>query len=632
MLARRAVLALLLVLGVALCPAHAAEPAAPPPAPALLPPLALGGECGLLLSCPWSGPLGIHFRLSGLVWLGQPGDPRPVSVLPSAALSVSLWRWAEAGAVFGARAGGATDGSSAFLQLPPTLFAKVSPLPRDSGLQVAAEVRYQVGRPPFDAGGTTYPDSESYALLLGTRGGWGTISTSLAYQRADAGRYAGVEAGLGLWLMSWRKMGLSLGGEVVTRIGSPGPGEGLRPSWIASAGLRFGDDTGVSGTLGYTAGGGPGMPRHGPAFVFQLSFGPSYHLPPATGYEPLLPLAEAWVGDRLRQLGAARPGIPPPTVPPLHLNAPPAPTAYDPHRITAQPPPPLLCQGSPDQLPGLALRSCVLTWPGIAPPPSGPVLQPPRPPQRPGTIAQARPPGPPPPQRTGRTPESEYRYGRGEGWNQRGGVDPRSAEARTTDILEAAPGEGPSEYTGGRPPPGQIPSMGQGGRVADHAPPSTSGVNWQALRMPAPPAPPRPAPPPPPVEAPADPPEAARSFAEHARPATGGIGPVLQGRRGVEAYVGGRPAQVQAQEVSFKTRFGIRRVDVVETDPQTGQPVATEIKTGRSPYKPIQRLKDQEIEAGRAEGVGARAREAGLAGPVKLQTKVVRLPSDGEGH
>src|SRR5438105_91589 len=45
-----------------------------PPAarPVLAPPMGLGSECGLLLSCPWSGPFAFHLRLGGQLWI--PGE------------------------------------------------------------------------------------------------------------------------------------------------------------------------------------------------------------------------------------------------------------------------------------------------------------------------------------------------------------------------------------------------------------------------------------------------------------------------------------------------------------------------------------------------------------------------------
>src|SRR3954451_16849135 len=96
-----------------------AQPAALPP------PIALGGECSLLASCPWSGPSGAHLRLGAQVWMGQPGDPRALSLLPSLALSGSLARWAEAGALFTTRAGAPEGGGPALLQQPITLWARL---------------------------------------------------------------------------------------------------------------------------------------------------------------------------------------------------------------------------------------------------------------------------------------------------------------------------------------------------------------------------------------------------------------------------------------------------------------------------------------------------------------------------
>lgn len=106
----------------------------------------------------------------------------------------------------------------------------------------------------------------------------------------------------------------------------------------------------------------------------------------------------------------------------------------------------------------------------------------------------------------------------------------------------------------------------------------------------------------------------------------GGIGPVLQGQRGVQTYSQGR--RTFGTEVTVETPHGRRRIDVVEVDPVTGEPIAVEIKTGNSPYKPRQRACDKDIEDGKARGVGPRAREAGLEGPIQLKTKLVRLPKE----
>jgi hypothetical protein len=278
----------------ALAAPAAAEPSLPPPT-------ALGGECRLLISCPWSGPLAAHFRLSGLVWLPQAGDPRPVSVVPAAALSTSLWGWAEMGVHFQARAGAATDGSPALLQYPITLWARVSPrLGDEEGIGVAGEVRYAIGRGPFDAAGTVYADSQSYAVLVGYRKPRFALHLSGAYQEAAARSYRGIEVGGGLWVMAWRALGLEVGGEALARVGDFGQTGG-----IFAAALRFTDEHGIAGAMGYAGGSGPGLPRHGPLFVFQMSFGPAYRPhPPAPGYEPLLPLFEGWMGRALRQLGA----------------------------------------------------------------------------------------------------------------------------------------------------------------------------------------------------------------------------------------------------------------------------------------------------------------------------------------
>jgi hypothetical protein len=56
----------------------------------------------------------------------------------------------------------------------------------------------------------------------------------------------------------------------------------------------------------------------------------------------------------------------------------------------------------------------------------------------------------------------------------------------------------------------------------------------------------------------------------------------------------------------------------------TGKQYAIEVKTGKSPYTPAQRAKDEAMAKQGAQPTGANAAKAGLNGPVQLDTKVVR--------
>lgn len=128
-----------------------------------------------------------------------------------------------------------------------------------------------------------------------------------------------------------------------------------------------------------------------------------------------------------------------------------------------------------------------------------------------------------------------------------------------------------------------------------------------------------------------DPPEAAapqRGVAEHARPVSGGAGPVRQGQRGVAAERATRQsagAEVEAEEMTVETPLGRRRMDLVVRGPD-GQRRAVEVKTGGSRYTPLQRAKDEIIATEGGTAVGPRAQAAGLAGPIRVQTEVVRRP------
>lgn len=539
---RTALLRLALLLALLLRLAPPARAAAPPAPPVLPPAVALGGECRLLVSCPWSGPLAAHFRLGGYVWLGQAGDPRPVSVVPFAALSASLWRWAEAGAMFTGRGGAAQDGGPALLQLPITLWARLSPqLGTASGFQAAAELRYAIGNPPFDAAGTVAHDTQSYALSVGYQKSRVEVFATGAYQEAAARSYRGLEAGGGIYVLALRALGLQLGAEALGRFGGSAEG-GASAGWTAAAVLRFVDEHGVSGTLGAGTGDGAGMPgRMSLGFVFGLSFGPAYRPHPTEpGFVPLGEAIEGWLRDRWARRHDARlpPLGPPRGLPPLLGAA--APGALLPPLGKAPGLAPAFCErlaGLPARAVGLALqRGCLgafdtrLGGPlaqslggGQAAPaalPFGPpALAAPLGPPRPGTIAGGGPARTGAP-RTGAPGRGGLRTGRGTGWSDPDTQAPQPGElppvvwtgrgpASPSIGLEDAPRPPPSIPLRPQPPaalpPGASPASvppflrplpGQRG-VADHG---------LAPMAPLPPRPYPPAPAPAPAEAPAEPP------------------------------------------------------------------------------------------------------------------------------
>src|SRR5688500_11642115 len=150
---RRAVLLLLAALSLS---ARAAAQQPPSPRPTLAAPMGLGSECGLLLSCPWSGPFGVNIRLGAQLWIPGEQDPRPRAGLCGwAGLAASIWRWAELGVMFSGRLAtpheqGELRGESVVLAHPLVLWARLTPQVRDSGLAVAAEVQHHAGAAPFN--------------------------------------------------------------------------------------------------------------------------------------------------------------------------------------------------------------------------------------------------------------------------------------------------------------------------------------------------------------------------------------------------------------------------------------------------------------------------------------------------
>jgi RHS repeat-associated protein len=113
----------------------------------------------------------------------------------------------------------------------------------------------------------------------------------------------------------------------------------------------------------------------------------------------------------------------------------------------------------------------------------------------------------------------------------------------------------------------------------------------------------------------------------------GGVGPVLQGQKGVaqakQAAIA-RGATVKGEEITLKTSKGNRRIDLLTEEPipnQPGQLTNLEVKTGGSPYTPLQRAKDAEIATTGGVAVGENAQKAGVAGQtLKIPPKLERYP------
>jgi hypothetical protein len=123
-------------------------------------------------------------------------------------------------------------------------------------------------------------------------------------------------------------------------------------------------------------------------------------------------------------------------------------------------------------------------------------------------------------------------------------------------------------------------------------------------------------------------PKASPAQAVSAGTTRGGPGPVRQGQRGVveqakeEAAAGNR---IKGDEITVVTSAGRRRMDLLVEGPK-GQQYAVEVKTGKSPYTAEQKAKDRALAKHGGIAVGEKARRAGVAGPIKVRTKVVRRP------
>lgn len=109
----------------------------------------------------------------------------------------------------------------------------------------------------------------------------------------------------------------------------------------------------------------------------------------------------------------------------------------------------------------------------------------------------------------------------------------------------------------------------------------------------------------------------------------GGAAPVAQGQRAVERAITdlvNEGRTVVGRNITIETSQGRRVTDIITRG--EGGLKGHEIKSGGSPYKPSQRRKDAEIECSGGCGVGKKAKDAGLSGPVKFPTEVRRYPAN----
>jgi hypothetical protein len=124
----------------------------------------------------------------------------------------------------------------------------------------------------------------------------------------------------------------------------------------------------------------------------------------------------------------------------------------------------------------------------------------------------------------------------------------------------------------------------------------------------------------------ASPAQAVSAGTTSARGGRGGAKPVKQGQAGVEQ---GKRDEIQGgtvlrgDEITIDTPAGRRRADMIVQRPD-GRLEAIEVKTGESRYTSQQQRKDQSLATHGGVAVGKNAERAGLKGPLKIPTKVVR--------
>jgi hypothetical protein len=252
-------------------------------------PYGKGALCPGVLPCGDSDSFGAHLRFTFHLQEGFAGADFAEG--GSAALSFTLWRWAEAGvSVYGllgstpapAAPGAAAPGAgpapapmnSGYRRDtgPLSLWARLSP-PLVSGLlsnylhrgvTIAAWAQLDAATPPFDANGTLYPDTQTYGLILQGQALRAQMSLYAALQGADGWAYRGIEAGGGVCLGK----SLQLCAEILGRSGQHAgvPGEAFLESFL---GVRWFDEKGISAGAGYHR----NLSGSGRAWAGELKFG-----------------------------------------------------------------------------------------------------------------------------------------------------------------------------------------------------------------------------------------------------------------------------------------------------------------------------------------------------------------------
>ena len=286
----------------------------------LPPPYAHGPECGIILPCApsekWMRGLAWHWRLGLHLDSPTPELNMGVGGWTSFGVSTSFGSAVVWLPVSGANHIDPKQGTRFFvgplgmsLMLAPPFLRHLGGSGDEGGVSLAAQARLEIGKTPFDVGGTLYQEVQTFSLVASWEE-WRLHSSLVAsLQLADQGTYRGVEAGGSLWIRISKSV--LLGGEVLARTGN----ERTAGDLFFGIALRHLDDSGI-------AAGGAGVFRvHADRPVSwraQITFG----LSGGPGFK------NEWMVFRipdlvLRGLGPAPP--PPPGLPLQSLRLPEAP-------------------------------------------------------------------------------------------------------------------------------------------------------------------------------------------------------------------------------------------------------------------------------------------------------------------
>lgn len=250
-------------------------------------PLGKGSHAGFLGPTAFTDDLAGHLRgtlfLSSLaVPEGEKGPP-PLLLGWNLGMSVSLWRWAEAGA---AVSGLWELDPRRHLAGPVDLWLRAGPPELGGWLALSGFVEHAAARPPLDGGGRLWPNVTTLGIIAGVQKGPLELVVSGAYQGArddGEGHYDGVQLHAGFWLSFTRSdpWAFQIGGEALSRIGGEESTGGKLSSTLTFAvGVRLIDNYGVAAAFAYGRGWGGGLPAHVGYARAGYSIGKRYEKPP----------------------------------------------------------------------------------------------------------------------------------------------------------------------------------------------------------------------------------------------------------------------------------------------------------------------------------------------------------------